>query len=260
MNKNYQNQEMGSAAMQDGVQNVASIDGTGVANVNPYADLEESMKEYFGDDFRLDDAQSQKKLTDFFYRNVEQNRQLASVLGEDPRLAQLLADVVNGKRNAHAAMARYYGRSFLDFEEGSPEYEEMLMMDEERRREALELARNRRTYEDNLEASRPIIEQFCKERGYEPAEFMNSVWEKLAMPILSGNYSQEVCVALEHALNYEKDVEDAFAAGDIKGRNTNIQRLKEDFGDGMPKGLSSAAPDASRKRRRNSLIEDALNA
>ena len=105
MNKNYQNQEMGSAAMQDGVQNVASIDGTGVANVNPYADLEESMKEYFGDDFRLDDAQSQKKLTDFFYRNVEQNRQLASVLGEDPRLAQLLADVVNGKRNAHAAMA-----------------------------------------------------------------------------------------------------------------------------------------------------------
>ena len=37
MNKNYQNQEMGSAAMQDGVQNVAPIDGTGVANVNPYA-------------------------------------------------------------------------------------------------------------------------------------------------------------------------------------------------------------------------------
>jgi hypothetical protein len=262
MNKNYQNQEMGPAAMQDGVQNVASIDGTGVANVNPYADLEESMKEYFGDDFRLDDAQSQKKLTDFFYRNVEQNRQLASVLGEDPRLAQLLADVVNGKRNAHAAMARYYGRSFLDFEEGSPEYEEMLMMDEERRREALELARNRRTYEDNLEASRPIIEQFCKERGYEPAQFLDCVWEQLVFPILSGSYSPEVCLALDHAVSYEQDVEDAFEAGNIKGRNTNIRRMQENFGDGLPKNMSSVAPPQSGRRgsKVNSLIDAALNA
>ena len=89
---------------------------------------------------------------------------------------------------------------------------------------------------------------------------MNDVWDKLVMPILSGNYTYDVCTALEHAINYEQDVEDAFAAGDIKGRNTNIQRMKENFGDGLPKGMSSAAPDATAKRRRNPLIEDALQA
>lgn len=64
----------------------------------------------------------------------------------------------------------------------------------------------------------------------------------------------------DHALTYEKDVEDAFAAGDIKGRNTNIQRMREDFGDGMPKGMSSVAPNIEARRKRNSLLEKALNA
>ena len=266
MDKNYQNHEMLSASMQngnqDGMQNVAAVEGNEALNATLYSDLEESMKEYFGDDFRLDDAQSQKKLKDFFYRNVEQNRQLASLLGADPRLAQLLADVVSGKRNAHAAMARYYGKSFLDFEEGSPEYEEMLMMDEERRREALELARNRRSYEDNLEASRPVIEQFCKERGYDPAQCMDCVWEQLVFPILSGSYSPEVCLALDHAVSYEQDVEDAFEAGNIKGRNTSIRRMQENFGDGLPKNMSSVAPPHAERQRpkRNSLVDAALNA
>ncbi len=266
MNKNYQNQEMVSATMQNGTQGVvnsiAANEEDGGVNSSSYADLEESLKEYFGSDFRLDDAQSQKKLKDFFYRNVEQNLQLASILGEDPRLAQLFADVVNGKRNAHAAMARYYGKSFLDYEEGTPEYEEMMMMDEERRKEALELARNRRSYEDNLEASRPVIEQFCKERGYDPAQFLDCVWEQLVFPILSGYYSPEVCLALDHAVTYEQDVEDAFQAGNIKGRNTSIRRMQENFGDGLPKNMNSVAPATGNGRRSkgNSLIDAALNA
>ena len=66
-----------------------------------------------------------------------------------------------------------------------------------------------------------------------------------------------LCANLNHG---EKDVEDAFAAGDIKGRNTNIQRMREDFGDGMPKGMSSVAPNIEARRKRNSLVEKAVNA
>lgn len=255
MEKNFNN----SAAIGDATEPKV-VDARGEAVGSPYEKLEYGLKSFFGDDFDIGDDVSQEALLEHLFVNREQNERLADALGRDPRLAQMLADMVEGKRNAHSAMARYFGRSMMNLDEGSPEYEEMMQADEERREEVLRIANDRREYERNLEESRGVIENFCRERGYEPAEFMNSVWEKLAMPILSGNYSQEVCVALEHALNYEKDVEDAFAAGDIKGRNTNIQRLKEDFGDGMPKGLSSAAPDASRKRRRNSLIEDALNA
>ena len=140
MNTIYQNDDTGqvpvSKEMADAAQDNLVASQNDVAMESPYADLEEWLKEYFGDDFTLGNVESQQRLKEFFFRNMEQNQQLASVLSEDPRLAQLLADIVNGKRNAHAAVARYYGKSFLDFEEGSPEYEEMLQMDEERRKEA----------------------------------------------------------------------------------------------------------------------------
>ena len=72
----------------------------------------------------------------------------------------------------------------------------------------------------------------------------------------------EVCLALDHAVSYEQDVEDAFEAGNIKGRNTNIRRMQENFGDGLPKNMSSVAPPQSGRRgsKGNSLIDAALNA
>ena len=136
----------------------------------------------------------------------------------------------------------------------------MMLADEERKNEVMRLANDRREYEANLEASMPVIESFCNENGYDPSDFMDNVWEKLVFPILAGRYTSDVCTALDHAITYEKDVEDAFAAGDIKGRNANIRRMKEDFGDGLPKGMNSVAPDIERKRPRNSLLEKALNA
>ena len=135
-----------------------------------------------------------------------------------------------------------------------------MMADEERKEELIRLANDRHEYEKNLEDSIPVIENFCKEKGYDASDFMDDVWDCLVFPILAGKYSNDVCVALDHALTYEKDVEDAFVAGDIKGRNMNIQRMKEDFGDGLPKGMNSVAPDTEIKRKRNSLIDKALNA
>lgn len=257
MKKNFENViEPVALDGENGVEQVVAASPGGPQ----YEALELGLKNFFGDGFDINDKLSQEVLLEHLFMNREQNERLAEVLGNDPRLAQMLADMVDGKRNAHSAMARYFGSSMMNVNEGSPEFEEMMQADEERREEVLRIANDRREYEQNLEASRGVIEEFCKERGYEPAEFMDSVWEKIVMPILSGSYSHDVCVALEHAMNYDRDVEDAFAAGDIKGRNTNIQRLRQDFGDGMPKGMSSAAPDTARRRRRNSLIEDALNA
>ena len=221
------------------------MDG-GAVPAAQYAGLESGLKEIFGEEFAIADAESQRMLLDYLER--------------DPRLAQLFLDLVNGKRNAHSAVARYYGRSLMEPEEGTLEYEDMMSADEERQQEAVRLANDRKEYEENLSVSLPVIEDFCREHGYDPEEFMDNVWEEIVFPIMSGRYTREVCTALDHALTYEKDVEDAFAAGDIKGRNTNIQRMKQDFGDGLPKGVSSVSPVVEPKRKRNSLIEKALNA
>ena len=218
------------------------------------------LNAFFGGNFDIYDNLSQDLLLRHLDMNREQNERLATMLERDPRLAQMLADVIDGKRNAHSAVARYFGRGFMSVDENSPEFEEIMLADEERKAEVMRLANDRREYEMNLESSMPVIESFCKERGYDPSDFMDSVWERLIFPIMAGKYNAEVCTALDHAITYEQDVKDAFAAGDVKGRNANIRRMKEDFGDGLPKGMSSVAPDLEHKRRRNSLIEKALNA
>ena len=231
------------------------------SNVGQFDELNEELQSLFGAGFSIENPDTQRLLIKHLRDNREQNELLAEALGRDPRMAQMLADVVEGKRNAHSAMARYYGRKFMDYDEGTPEYEEMLMADEERREEVIRLAQDRKEYEENLEASEPIISDFCKQRGYDPSDFLEAVWERLVLPILSGTYTAEVCGALDNAINYEQDVEDAFAAGDIKGRNTSIQRMKENFGDGMPSGMTSVAPPVTNKpRRTNTLIDAALEA
>lgn len=241
-------------------ENGAAMPIEGGPDAQPFAQFNAKLKKIFGDSFDINNTVYQEALLAFVSKNKEQNQILADALQRDPRLAQMMLDVIEGKRNAHSALARYFGNSMGFFDEDSPEFEEVLRADEERREELMRAANERKLYEDNLVASRSVIDEFCKERGYDPADFMNRVWEGLVMPILSGNYSRSVCIALDNALNYEQDIENAFAAGDIKGRNTNIQHLREDLGDGMPKGLSSAAPQPTVRRRYNSLIEDALNA
>ena len=226
----------------------------------PYERLERGLKQLFGEGFDIKENSSQDLLLEHLRLNRQQNAKLAEALERDPRMAQMLVDMVEGKRNAHSAVARYFGRSFVGFDENSPEFEEIMLADEERKQEILRLANDRKEYETNLEESLPVIENFCKERGYDPSEFMDSVWEQIVFPIMAGRYTVDVCTALDHAITYERDVQDAFAAGDIKGRNTNIQRMRDDFGDGLPKGMSSVAPDTQQPRPRNSLISKALNA
>lgn len=243
------------AAGEIGVNGVPAGGGA-----NPMANLEQGLKRIFGDKFDIHDELSQGLLLRHLAVNREQNEKLAEVLERDPRLAQMITDMIEGKRNAHSAMARYFGTSMMRVDEESPEFEEIMLADEERKQEVMRIANDRREYERNLEESLPVIEQFCAERGYDASEFMDNVWEQVVFPIMAGKYTVDVCTALDHAITYEKDVADAFEAGNVKGRNMNIQRMKEDYGDGLPKGMSSAAPDMEDRPQRNSLIEKALKA
>ena len=81
----------------------------------------EQLKSYFGEGFDIYDKLSQDLLLRHIALNNEQNQRLADALESDPRLAQMLVDMVEGKRNAHSAVARYYGRSLMDVDEDSPE-------------------------------------------------------------------------------------------------------------------------------------------
>lgn len=260
MEKNLKNENSGAEALS--VPPAVEQYSVGAQQEQPVdlSILDRGLRRIFGEDFDISEKYSQDLLLQHLRINKEQNNRLADVLGRDPRLAQMLSDVVGGKRNAHSALARYFGTSMVNVDMDSPEFEEIMLADEERKEEVRRLANDRREYEQNLSESVAVIEKFCEERGYDASDFMDSVWESIVFPVMAGKYSHEVCLALDHALNYDKDVEEAFEAGDIKGRNMNIRRMREDFGDGLPKGMNSVAPETDMKRKRHTLIDKALNA
>lgn len=207
-----------------------------------------------------DEESSSEMLMKYLNDGNQQKAKLAEALKNDPRIAQLLSDIVSGKRGAAGSLARYFGKDFLSAEEGSPEYQEILKAEEERKAEQEASEASKKEYQDNLEKSMPEVEAYCNEKGYQVDEFLDNAWNRLVQPILSGLYSKEVCEFIDKGLSYDKDVNDATEAGYVKGRNENIHKMKEERGDGMPKISGSENVKEKPKKKSSSFLEMALNA
>ena len=186
MEQNFKNvNEM--AGKENPSSGVYAQQNTGsVVDQNSLTDFNTEMKAIFGDEFDIYDKMSRDLLLYQLRKNIEQNEQLANALDRDPRMAQMIADVLEGKRNAHSAMARYFGSSLMNVDEDSSEYEEIMNADEERKSEVLRIANDRREYENNLAESVPVIEAFCKEHGYDASDFMDNVWVQHALMGIKG--------------------------------------------------------------------------
>lgn len=208
----------------------------------------------------LDDEAVLAAAEEYVSKQEEMNNRLSEALGQDPRMAQVFADVAGGKKNASSAFVRYFGKGFIGAEEGTPEYEELMKADEEFHADLERATKAKEEYNANIEASMPVLAEFCKEKGYEEEEFYEKL-DEIILPILSGVYTKDNLERLDKALRYDKDVADAAAAGEIKGRNTAIRDMREDVGDGMARVQSTAQPvTAAPKKRVNSLISSALKA
>lgn len=191
----------------------------------------------------------------------DEKQKLVDAINQDPRIAQLLSDIATGKRSAAGSFARYFGKDFLSAEEGSQEYEDIMAAEQERKAEVEAMAENERMYKQNIDQSVPIIEKFCSDRGINQDEFLSNVWDRMISPIMQGMYTEELLTMLDNALNYEKDVNDAMKAGEVKGRNTNIAKMRSDkVGDGMPSGMTSVQQPQVKKPRRKSIVDEALEA
>lgn len=188
-------------------------------------------------------------LIDNYTKNEEQKKMLADAINKDPRLASVLSDIVAGKRSGANALVRYYGRDFLSAEEGTPEYDDIVAAEEERKKDAEERSAREEEYKKNIDESTPIIEEFCKSKGYDVDEFLNNVWDRIASPILSGKYTNELLSMLDKGFNYDNDVNDAMKAGEVKGRNDNINKMRNDqIGDGMPTGLGTKTQETKKPK------------
>lgn len=221
-------------------------------------ELETLLNELLPEEKRTGDVD--QMALDWIRGQVDMNERLSEMLGKDPMIAQVFADVVNGQGGV-ASIVRRLGRGFIDAEEGTPEYEEMMNADKVYNEEREQLRKNQEEFDSKAGAFFTAFREYCEKNNLVYEEYIGKIMEKVMGPVMGWEASDEVFDRLVKAVDYDKDVEDAFEAGEIKGRNTNIHEMRSKPSDGMPSGLSSQAPVAERpKVRRNSLVEKAMGA
>ena len=222
-------------------------------------ELEALLNEKLPEEMRTGDVD--QMALDFIKMQDEANNRIAEAIAEDPRTAQMFADIASGKRGAGPAIARYFGKNLMTAEEGTPEYDEIVAADEEYWNERETSKRAKEENDLKMAEFFDWLEEELKDETGKEGEMLRRVYEEILIPLTDGVKDKELTGKLKKALSYDKDVEDAFAAGQVKGRNMNINEMKGKIGDGLPKGLNSqAAPVEQPKRKVNSLIAKALNA
>lgn len=193
-------------------------------------------------------------------KDAEMNQRLMDAFDKEPRLAKVFMDLVNGEKSAAYNFARIFGKDFAAYDEGTPEYEDFMAGENERQAEIAKEEEAKALLDKNLDESEGVIDRYCEANKIDADEFRSKI-DALIMPIMDGIISEETCKALDRAINYEKDTQDAYDAGRVEGRNTNINEMRRDNSDGLPKGLSNQSAIAEGKKRNvNPIIAAALEA
>ena len=219
-------------------------------------ELEALLTEVLPEEKRTGDVE--QMALDYIKELRSSNDRIIEAVSDDPRAAQMFADIVNGTRKPGAAIARYFGKGFVA-DEGTPEYDEMMAADEEFFNER---ENAKRMAEEHNAKMLDFLDWLEEQLGEDAeGERMRRVYKEIIIPLLDGVKDETLPGKLKKSLDYDKDVEDAFVAGEVKGRNMNINEMRSKVGDGMPKGLTSqAVPVEQPKRKMNSLLEKALKA
>ena len=222
--------------------------------------LEERLAELMPEEERTGDM-SQDALN-LINRMVEERDRMVENISDDPRLAQVFADVVSGNRKPDAALARYFGKNLLTAEEGTPEYDELMAADVEYMNERNEMKTKREQQQASATEFFDAFADYLDKQGLDREKYMDAVFREVLEPALDLKVDETLFARLVNAVDYNKDVEDAFKAGEVKGRNTNIHEMKGKIGDGLPKAMGSQGIQMEEKPKRpmNSLLAKALNA
>ena len=222
-------------------------------------ELETLLNEILPEEKRTGDVD--QMALDFIKEQLESNNRIAEAIAEDERLAQAFADVAAGTRKPAAAIARYFGKRFSTAEEGTPEYDEVMAADEEYFNEREKMKADREKQAVGASEFFDAFENYLEAQGLDKEKYIDAVFKEVLEPALDLRVDETLFARLVNAVDYNKDVEDAFKAGEVKGRNTNIHEMKGKIGDGLPKAMGSqGVPVEQPKRRMNPLIANALNA
>jgi len=213
----------------------------------------EDEEELFG---QIDDdlAASEEEIGKY----KEREGKLAGIVGKDPRAAQFLSDMANGKDPWLAVLERVGIDGVSDLinnPEKQKEYAEANRKYVERIAQEKSLKEER---DANFAESMKLLEQMQTERGLSDEQIDNAMdlVMKITNEAIMGKFTPETIDMALKAINHDAEVEAARAEGEVAGKNAKIDETlrKPAAGDGLP-AMGGANNGPAHKRSKGSLVD-----
>ncbi len=177
-------------------------------------------------------------LEDYRTNNREANKKIISVLESEPAIGEMIKDISKGA-GFREALSRNVDVENIKPAEGDPDYEAWSTNLTERQKRMQEQDDIRKSLSENRNGSVEAMKEFAKENDLsddEASEFLTTLDDVLAN-VYKGKVTKEFLGMMKKALNSKKDIAKAKEAGEIKGRNEQIETKKQEAkpaGDGLP--------------------------
>lgn len=214
----------------------------------------EDEEELFG---QIDDdiAASEEEIGKY----KEREDKLVGIIGKDPRAAQFISDMANGKDPWLAVLERLGIDGVSDLINNPDKQEEYA---EANRKYVERIAKEKslgEEYEANLAESMKLLEQMQTERGLSDEQIDGAMdfIMKMVNEAIMGKFTPETIDMALKAINHDAEVEAARAEGEVAGKNAKIDETlrKPKTGDGLP-AMSGTNNGPTRQKARNLNIFD----
>ena len=219
----------------------------------------EDEEELFG---QIDDdlAASEEEIGKY----KEREGKLAGIVGKDPRAAQFLSDMANGKDPWLAVLERLGIDGVSDLLNNPEKQEEYA---EANRKYVERIAKEKslgEEYEANFAESMKLLEQMQTERGLSDEQIDGAMdfIMKMVNEAIMGKFTPETIDMALKAINHDAEVEAARAEGEVAGKNAKIDETlrKPKAGDGLPAMGGTNNGPTRRKQGGTSLFDMAREA
>ncbi len=189
------------------------------------------------------------------------NRTIMEVIEAYPELAEIIEDVAGGVP-VTVALARQFSPEDLAVAEGEPDYDAYKKAAAERTKRLSDIRERTAARERNMAQSKTDVDAFFAERGMDEAEqgqFIEWVDNEILANLLDGKVDRSILTKLYQGWKFDEAVQDARTAGEVEGRNAQIEakRMKADKTDGLPGSGGGIVPEPEPQPR--DFLDDVLN-
>ena len=169
-----------------------------------------------------------------------------SVAINHPELLDIVEDLADDPEMTLAeAMYNNLGEDEFLPEEGSPDFERMRNARKDRKAKEAEAEAYRKQLAENLKTSEETIQKYFEENDVseEEQKAIGEFIDDLLAGLVENRITADTMAAFRRARNYERDMAEAEAVGEIKGKNAKIdaeRQRKQEETDGLPAPGSAA--------------------